>query len=84
MRPADRDALIEALSSAYRERDAFGRIQPAPAWWDLSPEDREEAFERQLGSRNLERAHDRDGFSSTARAVLGRSVRLRQLGQGDD
>ena len=84
MRPTERDALIEALSSAYRERDAFGRIQPAPAWWDLTPEDREEAFERQLASRRLERVIDPEGLSSTARAVLERSARLRQLGQDDD
>jgi hypothetical protein len=84
MRPMERDALIEALSSAYRERDAFGRIQPAPAWWDLSPEDREEAFECQLVSRNLERVVDPDGLSSTARAVLQRAERLQQLGEDED
>ena len=80
MKPTDRDALIEALTSAYRERDAFGSILPSPAWFDLSPEDREAAFEAQLESRLLESLVSPDGLSSTARAV---SERARSLGQLD-
>ena len=67
-----KDVLIEAAVSAFRERNAFGRILPASAWWDLAPEDREALFGRQLESRLLERAIDPDGLSSTARAVLER------------
>ena len=67
-----KDVLIEAAVSAFRERNAFGRILPASAWWDLAPEDREALFDRQLESRLLERAIDLDGLSSTARAVLER------------
>jgi hypothetical protein len=67
-----KDVLIEAAVSAFRERNAFGRILPASAWWDLAPEDREALFDRQLESRLLERAIDPDGLTSTARAVLER------------
>jgi len=68
----DRDTLVEAAVTAHRERDAEGRIVPPPAWWDLSPERREELFERQLMSRVIEKAADLGGWSSTVRAVLNR------------
>ena len=64
--------LIEAAVAVFRERNPFGRILAAPAWWDLSPGDRELLFERQLQSRLMERALDTNGLSSTVRAVLGR------------
>jgi hypothetical protein len=67
-----KDLLIEQAVSAFRERDAWGRIVPSPAWRDLAPEDRDEAFRRQLESRVLERALDPAGLSATARAVLHR------------
>ncbi len=70
-----RDELIEAAASAFRERDAAGRILPSPAWWDLSPDDREAAFDVQMASRTLERIVDPEGLSSTCRAVLER-IRL--------
>jgi len=79
MRPSDRDLLIEALSSAFRERDAFGRVLPAPEWYDLSPDDREAAFEAQLEARLLESAADAKGLSGTARAVMARAGALGQL-----
>lgn len=66
------DPLIEAATSAYRERDADGRIRPAPEWWDLSPEGRERLFDHQLASRRLERSVDPSGWSSTVKAVLQR------------
>ncbi len=68
----DRDALIEAAATAYRERDREGRLVPPPAWWDLAPEDREEAYRVQLLAREMERAMDPEGQSATARAVLAR------------
>ncbi len=79
MNAHDRLLLIEAVCSSYRERDAFGRILPSPAWWDLSPDDRDLAFDAQVASRELERALDVDGLSTTARAVLARLPYLPQL-----
>ncbi|MBZ5497400.1 MAG: hypothetical protein LAP85_13445 [Acidobacteriia bacterium] len=64
--------LIEQAASAFRERNAWGRILPSPAWWDLSPEDREAACARQLESRLIERALNPAGLSTTVRAVLER------------
>ena len=66
------DILIEQAVSAYRERDASGRIIPSPAWWDLPPESREELFKRQLESRIMERALNPEGMSTTVRSVLNR------------
>ena len=71
-RGEERDALIEAAATAYRERDREGRLLPPPAWWDLSPEDCEEAYRIQLLARGMERAMDREGWSATVRAVLAR------------
>ncbi len=68
----ERDALIAAAATAYRERDREGRLVPPPAWWDLAPEDREEAYRMQLLAREMERAMDREGQSATVRAVLAR------------
>ena len=67
-----KDLLIEQAASAYRERNAWGRILPSPAWWDLSPEDRDALFRRQLESRLIERALHPTGLTSTAAAVLAR------------
>jgi len=67
-----KELLIEHAASAFRERDTWGRILPSPAWRDLSPEDRDAAFERQLESRVIERALHPAGLSATARAVLER------------
>ncbi len=68
----EQESLLEAAVTPYRERDREGRLVPLPAWWDLSPEAREELFSRQLGRRALERAIDPDGQSATVRAVLAR------------
>ena len=75
----DRDALIEATLSAFRERDEAGRPRPAPAWADLSPEDRVEAFEASRVARALEAAWDPRGRSATVRVV---TERVRRLSQG--
>ena len=72
MKDDPREALFEAATGAFRERDADGRVLPSPDWWDLSPEDRERLFELQAQSRLLERVLDDEGLSSTARAVLER------------
>lgn len=81
-RQDDTEALIEAATTAFRERDpATGRILPSPAWWDLSPADRERLFERQLASRAVESAIADDGLSTTARAVLDRLPGVEQIGR---
>jgi len=67
-----KDILIEEAVSAYRERTSSGRILSSPAWWDLSPEDREKLLNRQIQSRIVERALSPDGMSSTVRSVLNR------------
>jgi len=67
-----RDLLIEEAASAFRERNAWGRILPSPSWLDLPAEERDALFARQLESRLIERALDPNGLSTTARAVLER------------
>lgn len=79
MNPKEKDILIEAAVSAYRERDALGGIRPSTEWWDLNPGERNEVFERALESRVLEGATSPDGLSTTARAVLSRIGFLSQL-----
>ena len=76
MNVRERDALLEAAVTAHRDRDHEGRTVPPPAWFDLSPTDREELFRRQVASRALERAIDPAGQSGTARAVLARIMGL--------
>jgi hypothetical protein len=80
MSDRDREILIEAASSAFRERDPSGRILFSPAWADLPGEAREELFERQREARTIERLASEDGLSSTARLVARRATELRQLG----
>lgn len=72
MTPRETEVLLEAATSAYRERRADHRILPAPAWWDLPAQAREELFRRQVSARALERALDPEGWSGTVRAVMAR------------
>jgi hypothetical protein len=73
MTPQEREALIEAVTSAFRPRDAItGELRGSDAWHDLDQAGRAEAFERTLAVRELEAALDADGLSTTARAVLQR------------
>lgn len=74
MTPRERDELLEAASTPFRESDPRGRLVPAPEWWDLGVEDREELFARQLVTRELERAHDPLGWSGTVRAVMQKII----------
>ena len=67
-----RDLLVEKASSAFRERNAAGRILPSPSWFDLAPADREALFVFQLESRLIERALHTNGLSTTVQAVLSR------------
>jgi hypothetical protein len=64
--------LIEAVTTAHRDRDADGRITPSAAWMDLDEADRAEAFTATAELRRLEAALDPAGLSTTARAVLAR------------
>jgi hypothetical protein len=66
------EALMEAVCTAWRQRDASGAIEFHPAWHDLDGAGRREAYERALQQRALEQALDEDGLSTTARAVLRR------------
>ena len=68
----EREILIEAAATAYRARNAEGNVLFSPAWRDLAPADRDEAFERQRESRVIECAVDPEGLSATVRAVLAR------------
>jgi len=77
----DRDALIEAAATAFRERDPSGRILPSPAWADLAPADCDALYELQLAARHFERALDDDGLSATAQVVLERA---RSVGQVEE
>jgi hypothetical protein len=71
----EREALVAAATSAYRKRDAEGRILVDPAWLDLDEAGRREAFDAAAGQRALEAALDPGGLSATARAVLARIKR---------
>jgi hypothetical protein len=75
MNDPDRDALVEAASSAYRAPDPLGSIRFHPAWHDLDADGRREAAEVAREQRRLEAMLDEEGLSSTARAVL-RRIRL--------
>lgn len=70
MTPAEREALIEAAAGAHRPLRPGGRIAPHPAWADLDPAGREEAFRAAAVARRLEAALDPEGLSSTGRRVL--------------
>lgn len=80
----DLELLLEAATAAHRQRDAAGRILPAPAWADLQANQRELLFERQLRSRALERALHPEGMTSTAREVLAVARVLRQLAGAEE
>jgi len=67
-----RAALIEAAAGAYRPARPGGGICSHPAWHDLDPAGREEAFLAAARARRLEAALDKEGLSATARAVLAR------------
>jgi hypothetical protein len=71
--PEERDALVEAVTTAYRPRDPFTLMPRAhDAWHDLDEAGRLEAYERALEQRDLESAMDPNGLSTTAQQVLAR------------
>jgi hypothetical protein len=72
MTKRDRETLIERVTSAWRARDPDGSVRSHPAWHDLDGTGREQAYELTCRLRAMEACLDRDGLSSTARAVLFR------------
>ncbi|MBL4846632.1 MAG: hypothetical protein JKY65_14010 [Planctomycetes bacterium] len=71
MSDADEGTLIEEVVGAFRPRDPRSLV-PLPAWHDLSPVGREQAYEQSVTMRAIEAALDPNGYSATVRAVLGR------------
>ncbi len=74
-----RETLVEKTASAFRARDADGRVLAHPAWHDLDDAGRVEAFETAARLRRMEAAVDGEGLSTTAKAVL---ARIRGAGVG--
>ncbi len=72
MSPDEREALIEQVVGAHRERAADGTVLAHPAWHDLDESARREAFELSLVTRRLEAALDPERRSATVKAVLAR------------
>jgi len=73
--PDAHDTLLEAAVTPFRERDAWGRILPSPAFMDLPPSMREELAALQAQAREVERALHPLGWSGTVQAVMGRIIR---------
>jgi hypothetical protein len=71
MSAADEADLIEEVAGAFRPRDPRA-LAVLPAWHDLSPEGREEAFALATRMRAIEAALDPAGRSATVKAVLAR------------
>ncbi len=69
--PEQEALLIAAVTSAWRPRRR-NELAFHPAWHDLDPHGREEAFEETSALRRMEAALDPEGLSTTARAVLAR------------
>jgi hypothetical protein len=64
--------LVERVVSAHRERGADGALKSHPSWHDLDAEGRQAAFDETVRQRAVERGLDREGLSSTIKAVLAR------------
>jgi hypothetical protein len=73
----DESELIEEVAGAYRPRDPR-EVAFLPAWYDLSPESREDAFALATRMRKIEAALDPRGHSATVRAVLARISNVRR------
>jgi hypothetical protein len=66
------DALVDAVTTAWRPRGPNGQLRYHPVWHDLDAVGREQAYDATFALRTLEAALDPEGLSSTARAVLAR------------
>ena len=69
---ADQERLVEQASTAHRPLAADGTLRFHPAFHDLDAAGREALFAATTLQRNLERALDPRGLSTTAHAVLAR------------
>lgn len=67
----EEELLVEQVASAHRP-PSLDELRYHPAWHDLSESARVRAFDLATALRPLEAALDRDGLSTTARAVLAR------------
>jgi hypothetical protein len=67
----DQDLLIEEVAGAYRP-EPRDELRYHAAWHDLDAAGRQRAFELARALRRIEAALDRDGLSTTGRAVLAR------------
>jgi hypothetical protein len=73
MTPDERDALIEAVTTAHRTIDPFTRmVRGHEAFHDLDDDGRRVAYERTLATRAIERSLDPEGRTTTVRAVMSR------------
>ena len=72
MSPRERQILIEHATTAWRPRDPSGGIDSHPTWHDLDESERLEVYRATVLQRVLEASLDREGLSTTARAVLAR------------
>jgi hypothetical protein len=72
MTEREREMLIEEAASAWRPRTPDGQTLDHPAWADLNPSGRREAFQEALVMRVLESALDPDGHSAAVRALAAR------------
>lgn len=64
------ELLIELVASPWREIGLDGQVASAPAWHDLSDEERVVAYDRAVVDRAIEAALDPDGLSLSSRRVL--------------
>ena len=71
MTKAEEDLLVEQVASAYRPH-VGDELTYHKAWHDLDATGRVRAYELARALRSLEAALDKDGLSTTARAVLSR------------
>lgn len=71
----ERALLIEAATTAWRPRSPSGAVRPHPAWSDLDPAARLEAYEAARALRRRGAARDPEGLTSPARAGLARLER---------
>jgi len=69
---SEREALIEQVTTAWRETDPDGGVRSHPAWHDLDDAGREQAYEVTRRLRAMEAGLDAHGLSTTAKAVLER------------
>jgi hypothetical protein len=72
--PEQEALLVEEVASAYRP-PSQDELRYHPAWHDLDAAGRIRAHDVAVVNRRLEAAVDRDGLSTTARAVLARISR---------